>query len=176
MDERQLLKTKYPGISDDLLNKILIDDNPQRKADVLATMDQYLKLREVGGEQEAFDILAKDMKKPTKHAEGGRASLMYGGDPGFAFEYGGSWADWHDQHRSQMPVEQYIKTKLPKDRLPFREMQSGGLAYMLGEPTYTKYWAGGSVGHAPWLKPTGQQQPQQQLDTPCAANGHHLIH
>ena len=30
MDERQLLKTKYPGISDDLLNKILIDDNPQR--------------------------------------------------------------------------------------------------------------------------------------------------
>ena len=91
MDERTLLKTKYPGISDELLNKILIDDNPQRKADVLATMDQYLKLREVGkGEQEAFDILAKDMKKPTKHAEGGRASLMYGGDPGFAFEYGGS--------------------------------------------------------------------------------------
>ena len=25
--------------------------------------------------------------------------MMYGGDPGFAFEYGGSWADWHDQHR-----------------------------------------------------------------------------
>jgi len=25
---------------------------------------------------------------------------------------------------------------------------------------------GGSVGHAPWHKPTGQQQPQQQLDTP----------
>ena len=50
-----------------------------------------------------------------------RKGLMYGGDPGFAFEYGGSWADWHDQHRDQMPVEQYIKTKLPKDRLPFRE-------------------------------------------------------
>ena len=43
-----------------------------------------------------------------------RVPLMYGGDPGFAFEYGGSWADWHDQHRDQMPVEQYIKTKLPK--------------------------------------------------------------
>ena len=92
--------------------------------------------------------------------------MMYGGDPGFAFEYGGSWADWHDQHRDQMPVEQYIKTKLPKHRLPFRELQSGGLAYMLGEPTYMKYGAGGSVGHAPWHKPTGQQQPQQQLDTP----------
>jgi hypothetical protein len=132
---------------------------------------------------------------------------MYGGDPGFAFEYGGSWADWHDQHRNTMPVEQYIQTKLPKARLPFREMQSGGrigyaegksyeswlnyrlkeiakgnlpvpfkewqkgdikmasggLAYMLGEPTYS---VGGSVGHAPWHKPTAQQQPQQQLDTP----------
>ena len=71
-----------------------------------------------------------------RHAEGGRASLMYGGDPGFAFEYGGSWADWHEKHRDTMPVEQYIQTKLPKERLPFREMQSGGLAYMLGEPTY----------------------------------------
>ena len=28
--------------------------------------------------------------------------------------------------------------------------------YMLGEPTYMKYHAGGSVGHAPWHKPTGQ--------------------
>ena len=37
---------------------------------------------------------------------------------------------------------------------------------MLGEPTYMKYGAGGSVGHAPWHKPTGQQQPQGQLDTP----------
>ena len=101
-----------------------------------------------------------------KHAEGGRIGMMYGGDPGFAFEYGGSWADWHDQHRDQMPVEQYIKTKLPKHRLPFRELQSGGLAYMLGEPTYMKYGVGGSVGHAPWLKPSGQPQPQGQNETP----------
>ena len=90
---------------------------------------------------------------------------MYGGDLGFQFEYGGSWADWQDKHRDQMPVEQYIKTKLPKDRLPFRAMQTGGLAYMLGEPTYMKYGAGGSVGHAPWHKPTGQQQPQQNGHT-----------
>ena len=108
----------------------------------------------------------KFLEYGKKNAEGGRIGMMYGGDPGFAFEYGGSWADWHDQHRDQMPIEQYIKTKLPKHRLPFRELQSGGLAYMLGEPTYMKYGAGGSVGHAPWHKPTGQQQPQQQLDTP----------
>ena len=49
--------------------------------------------------------------------------------------------------------------------------QSGGLAYMLGEPTYMKYGAGGSVGHAPWHKPTGQQQPQPQLDTPAPQVG-----
>ena len=159
-----MLKQKYPGLADDLLEKILIDDNPQRKADVLGTMDEYLKLLEVGkSEAEAYDIITKSFKKiPTKHAEGGRVPLMYGGDPGFAFEYGGSWADWHDQHRNTMPVEQYIQTKLPKARLPFREMQSGGLAYMLGEPTYMKYGVGGSVGHAPWHKPTGQPQSQQQ--------------
>ena len=53
--------------------------------------------------------------------------MMYGGDPGFAFEYGGSWADWHDSHRNQMPVEDYIQTKLPKERLPFRDSaQTGG--------------------------------------------------
>ena len=43
MDERTALKKKYPGLTDDLLEKILIDDNPQRKADVLATMDEYMK-------------------------------------------------------------------------------------------------------------------------------------
>jgi hypothetical protein len=106
------------------------------------------------------------IRNKTMQAEGGRVPLMYGGDPGFAFEYGGSWADWHDQHRDQMPVEQYIKTKLPKDRLPFRALQSGGLAYMLGEPTYMKYGAGGSVGHAPWHKPTGHKQPEAQQETP----------
>ena len=92
--------------------------------------------------------------------------MMYGGDPGFAFEYGGSWADWRDKHQHQMPVTDYIKTKLPKERLPFRDMQSGGLAYMLGEPTYMKYSAGGSVGHAPWHKPTGQQKIEGQNETP----------
>ena len=74
MDERTLIKIKYPGISDDLLKKILIDDNPQRKAEVLATMDEYLKLREVGkSETEAYDIITKsfDKKIPTKHASGG---------------------------------------------------------------------------------------------------------
>ena len=44
--------------------------------------------------------------------------------------------------------------------------QSGGLAYMLGEPTYMKYGGGGDVGHAPWLKPSGHAQPTPHMDTP----------
>ena len=55
-----------------------------------------------------------------------RVGMMYGGDPGFAFEYGGSWADWNDNHKHMMPVTEYIGTKLPKDRLPFRQELSGG--------------------------------------------------
>ena len=79
IDERTLIKTKYPGISDDLLDQILVDANPQRKADVMTTLDQYLKLREVGkGEQEAIDIIKKSGKKnPTKHAEGGIAGELH---------------------------------------------------------------------------------------------------
>ena len=58
-----------------------------------------------------------------------RVGMMYGGDPGFAFEYGGSWADWNDNHKHMMPVTEYISTKLPKDRLPFRqEFSDGGSA------------------------------------------------
>ena len=267
-----------------------------------AKMDFKKNLKDV---EQKIELQMFDPKDRKPNASGGRVPLMYGGDPGFAFEYGGSWADWHDQHRDTMPVEQYIQTKLPKERLPFREPmifggsaglkgmwkqmlkslskgkdkpvkrlfptlsareremeklvmgtpeqkafregevrhkiegidilisrlrhdkkilerqaknkalgdegldfltkkleenmsdvygphlgkytdidkdilqlenikknlltkdrklhQSGGLAYMLGEPTYS---VGGSVGHAPWHKPTGQQAPQGQDESP----------
>jgi len=66
---------------------------------------------------------------PRGYEKGGRVPMMYGGDPGFAFEYGGSWADWRDNHQHMMPVTEYIGTKLPKERLPFRqELAGGGLA------------------------------------------------
>ena len=70
-----------------------------------------------------------------------RVGMMYGGDPGFAFEYGGSWADWHDQHRNVMPVEDYIQTKLPKERLPFRESFKA-LRALIKPPTLKKYLKG----------------------------------
>jgi hypothetical protein len=56
-----------------------------------------------------------------------RVGMMYGGDPGFAFEYGGSWADWRDNHMHMMPLTEYISTKLPKDRIPFRTNFKDGL-------------------------------------------------
>ena len=63
-----------------------------------------------------------------------RVGMMYGGDPGFAFEYGGSWADWRDNHQHMMPLMEYIGTKLPKERTPFRtNFKDGGVAKLLGE-------------------------------------------
>ena len=150
-----------------------ISKNPQyyKTKKVVRSQDPDLAEVEELIDEKVFGHVRQELKDletvgRKSNASGGRVPLMYGGDPGFAFEYGGSWADWHDQHRNTMPVEQYIKTKLPKARLPFREMQSGGLAYMLGEPTYMKYGVGGSVGHGPWHKPTGQAQPPAPMDTP----------
>ena len=60
-------------------------------------------------------------QKGPAYDEGGRVGMMYGGDPGFAFSYGGSWADWKDNHASEMPLMDYINQKLPKARNPFTD-------------------------------------------------------
>ena len=46
--QRMELKIKYPGISDELIAKIMADDDPQRVAEVMATMDEGLKMMEKG--------------------------------------------------------------------------------------------------------------------------------
>ena len=70
ISERLELKARYPGISDDLLDKILIDDNPQRKAEVLATLDEAFAMMQKGkGPDEVLRII-KDMNR-TKQADGG---------------------------------------------------------------------------------------------------------
>jgi tetratricopeptide (TPR) repeat protein len=75
MVERFELKQKYPGITDELLDKILIDDNMQRKAEVLATIDEAFKMLEKGmGHDEVLDTL-KNVTR-TKQAGGGLAYLM----------------------------------------------------------------------------------------------------
>ena len=122
---------------------------------------------------EAVIRKAKGTKKAKKHrqtdwAEGGRVPLMYGGDPGFAFEYGGSWADWRDQHQHQMPVTDYIEQKLPKERLPFRDMDyaDGGIAHMLGERDDEVYSLGGGVGRPPIGSGVHGPDTTQQENTP----------
>ena len=62
------LRKEFPGIDDRMIKNILADKNPQRIAEVKQTMREYLKLREVGkSENEAYDIITKSIRKPTKH-------------------------------------------------------------------------------------------------------------
>ena len=101
-------------------------------------------------------------------AEGGRAGLMYGGDPGFAFEYGGSWADWQDKHKHAMPIEDYVKTKMPKERLPFRHLEpadslgydeGGKVKKLLGKGLTRRTFLGGllSLLATPFMKFGGKE-------------------
>ena len=72
---RMSLKLKYPGISDELIAKIMADDNPQRIAEVMATMDEGLKMMEKG--MKTDDIISTFKNTPrTKNAGGGLNYLM----------------------------------------------------------------------------------------------------
>ena len=69
------IKQKYgTAISDDLLQKIMIDDNPQRQAEVLAAIDEAIKMQEKGlSPDEIIDIMTNTPR--TKQAKGGIAGL-----------------------------------------------------------------------------------------------------
>jgi hypothetical protein len=71
------IKTKFKGrISDDLLNQILTDDNLQRRAEVVAGIEQGLVMQEKGMDpQEIVDILKNTTR--TKQAKGGSIGLDY---------------------------------------------------------------------------------------------------
>ena len=77
INEAEMIKQKYGKIiDDDLLQKILVDDNPQRKAEVMATIDEALKMREKGmSQQEIMDIIKNTSR--TKQADGGPIGLNY---------------------------------------------------------------------------------------------------
>jgi hypothetical protein len=76
--ERFELKQKYPGITDDLLDKILADDNPQRKAEVLAAIDEAFKMMEKGKDPDEIVNIMKNTTR-TKQATGGRVQAAGGG-------------------------------------------------------------------------------------------------
>ena len=69
------LKIRYPGITDDLIEKIMIDDNPQRKAEILATLDEAFKMTEKGMDADAILNAIKNTPR-TKQAGGGLSYLM----------------------------------------------------------------------------------------------------
>ena len=72
---RMTLKLKYPGITDDLIEKIMADDDPQRIAEVMATMDESFKMMDKG--MDTDQIINTFQKTPrTKQADGGLNYLM----------------------------------------------------------------------------------------------------
>jgi len=73
--ERFALKKKYPGIDERLLTDIIDDTDPNRKARVLAELDQAMELmkRDISSD-EVIDILKNQSR--TKQAEGGLSYLM----------------------------------------------------------------------------------------------------
>ena len=75
MRERFELKEKYPGIDEELVAKIVDDPDPQRKAEVLATIEQAFELMKKGkSSDEVLDIM-KQMTDRTKQAGGGLSYL-----------------------------------------------------------------------------------------------------
>ena len=72
---RMELKARFPGITDDMIAKIMADDNPQRIAEVLASMDEGLTMMEKG--MSTDEIINTFKKTPrTKQAGGGLSYLM----------------------------------------------------------------------------------------------------
>ena len=73
--QRMELKIKYPGISDELIAKIMADDDPQRVAEVMATMDEAFKMMDKGMSPD--EIISTFKKTPrTENAGGGLNYLM----------------------------------------------------------------------------------------------------
>ena len=77
MKERFELRTKYPGLDEDIITGI-VDADPDAKAQIISTLEQALELHRQGkSPEEAADILRSTMFKGRKdNAEGGLNYLM----------------------------------------------------------------------------------------------------
>jgi len=75
MVERFELKQRFPGLDEDLLNRILIDDNPQRKAEVIATLEESYKMLEKGMQPEDIISTFKNTSR-SKNASGGLPHIL----------------------------------------------------------------------------------------------------
>jgi hypothetical protein len=71
------IKQKYGNVIDDnLLQQILVDDNPQRKAEVLASIDEAIQMQQKGIAPEEIINIIKNTTR-TKQAKGGSIGLNY---------------------------------------------------------------------------------------------------
>jgi hypothetical protein len=75
--EMESIKQKYGNVIDNnLLQQILVDDNPQRKAEVLASIDEAIKMQQKGIAPEEIINIIKNTTR-TKQAKGGSVGLNY---------------------------------------------------------------------------------------------------
>ena len=75
MVERLQLKERFPGLDDELVERILIDDNPQRKAEVIATIEESYKMLEKGMDPEDIISTFKNTSR-SKNASGGLPHIL----------------------------------------------------------------------------------------------------
>ena len=74
---RKLVTKKYAGkIDDDLLQKMLVDDDPQRLSEVMATIDEALIMQNKGMKPDAIMDTFKESFKRKKQASGGLAKIL----------------------------------------------------------------------------------------------------
>ena len=73
--EATKLREQYPGISKALLDKLVKDNNPQRKAEVLAALDEVLTMMDKGmDEKQIMNVLRSTTR--TKNQDGGLSYLL----------------------------------------------------------------------------------------------------
>ena len=73
---QQIIK-KYKGrIDDKLLKQMLVDDNPQRLAEVMATIDEALLMQGKGMGPETIMQTMRESWKRKKNASGGLAGML----------------------------------------------------------------------------------------------------
>jgi len=73
--EATKLREKDPGISKALLDKLVKDNNPQRKAEVLAALDEVLTMMDKGmDEKQIMNVLRSTTR--TKNQDGGLSYLL----------------------------------------------------------------------------------------------------
>jgi hypothetical protein len=139
--EATKLREQYPGISEALLDKLVKDNNPQRKAEVLAALDEVLTMMDKGmDEKEIMNVLRNTTR--TKNEEGGLNTLKQTYDKigDFVTKYSGIDSMiklinyLNDVGTPEYTVDPFntkpLKRSLKAPKLPKRKTE--GLDYLLG--------------------------------------------